>query len=545
MQRVAGLVACLLLTGCLEPAGSTSPRVTAPASTNAAPIRPPQPRLFLDAQPTCVDPAQFLPEPLRQFTGDEPLTITLESLPGLLRTRFGVSALVDRTRLQEFGAAFDVPHLLPAKLPLYLALQQVLDREELVWIWNAGVLTITTAEYANQELTTQQHNVARLLRKMHPTSLLAVVENCAGDEEYGPWMNVHGSGGTLILAGETLSVRQTQRVQTEVARLLKGLESPQPFLLLDLSEQDLQALSALKSEDVTVQFYETELQAAMQFLAQQAGVPIRLDELRLTEFGIGGDLTITIKLPSRPLGQVLELILQPHELAAIPLDGVLTVTTAEYANGHMEQAIFNLSDIVPEFVAGDQIISLLYDQTGNEEYGPWLNIHGTGGTLETPMAGMLVVRQTNRVLGEVRDLLDRLRQDIASRPLPSERDPQAFETRYYRLPLATARDLLRLLPHRIAAGAWNTPTQSATDADKGTAEIVEVGMFWRQYPNAGFDPAAHRQDADPFREFDAVLIVRQRIGIQKQLGTWLNQILFGNRQHDPTPRTVPNGRLPD
>ena len=49
----------------------------------------------------------------------------------------------------------------------------------------------------------------------------------------------------------------------------------------------------------------------------------------------------------------------------------------------------------------------------------------------------------------------------------------------------------------------------------------------------------------PYADFDAVLIVRHRIGVQRQVTAFLNQLLFDDPDGHPSHGPVPTTTLPE
>ena len=87
-----------------------------------------------------------------------------------------------------------------------------------------------------------------------------------------------------------------------------------------------------------------------------------------------------------------------------------TVTPTEYSNQLLTTVLYDVSDVAPDRVRTLRLITAIQSQTGDEEYGPWHDIHGTGGTMESPWDGVIVVRQTERTQLEIRDTAGRCPQ---------------------------------------------------------------------------------------------------------------------------------------
>ncbi|MCA9054845.1 MAG: hypothetical protein KDA75_13480, partial [Planctomycetaceae bacterium] len=486
--------AALLLTFAFWPVGARLPQSitvqaddavafvnSVKADNNQATTTP----LFADTEPSCVDPARFLPEPLTLNVGTAPVVASLEELPRILEEKFGVVAILDEVRIEEIGIGLDSECRLDGGVPLYLSLDRTLMRDELDWYWDRDVLHITSREHQNERLTARQYVVRDLLHEISEETLIEVVENSTGDEERAPWLNMNGTGGTLSLFGDILSVRQTRIGQAEVEALLTGLAESAPELWLGESRLHLQLREGLQALTVAADFEETELSEVIARLESESGLSFGIDETRLEENGVSLDEPVTLHIPARPLGQVLELLLTPLHLSAITQNGQVFVTSSEYAQSVLRTVLYDARDFAAESNLTTRLIDAIQNQTGDEDDGPWLDVHGTGGVISSPLRGVLVIRQTEQVHGEIRQLIADIRQSLATRPPTPPQKPERFETRFYRLPASMAEDLLKTIPRRISRGQWNDPIEDAGDPNKGTMEVVSVGSYWNGFPLFG------------------------------------------------------------
>ena len=608
--------AAVLLTFAFWPIEGTGPTpVFVQADDVAVDVAPqqsvaPQRDLFLDVTPQTVDRAAFVPEPLTKPNGEEGLLTTIAELPTLLRES-GVTVIIDEPRLNDESIQTDQRSwLLGSGEPLYLVLDRALAVDGLDWFWDRGVLHISTLDHCTNRLSTRQHVVRDLLQMMSGDELIDVIQASAGHEDLSPWLDHHGTGGTLVLVDDVLSVRQTRRGHLEVEALLAGLADPQAELWLGEPQTHVELRAALDDVELPLTLSDESLASAIARLQSETGLPFGIDTVGLDEMGTSaGETTVSLDVPARPLGQLLDLLLSPHDLASIVENGQILVTTTEYANEALRTVLYDVRDIAADVRGSIQLVDAIQTQTGNDAYGPWLDTDGIGGTIDTPMQGVLVVRQTERVHTEIQTLLRDVRAAAASRPPEVLRDPNEYETRFYRLPTAMAQDMIRTVPRRIARGEWNEPLEELIDPTKGTLEVVSAGAFWKEFPQQGgfgggglggggvgvggyggggfgggffqfapvetlpgADPAsgagrkrrkkkgeaadgdavispdtniAWIPSSDPLASFDSVLIVRHRVGVHTKLQSLLNRLLFGDAEGSLHHGTVPTGVLPE
>jgi general secretion pathway protein D len=96
------------------------------------------------------------------------------------------------------------------------------------------------------------------------------------------------------------------------------------------SRVEEQILAALE-KPIDVEFLDLALEDCLNFLHETANVPIWLDKQTLTDEGVALDQPITLKLKGARLESVLHLLLKPVQLAFLPEDDVMVITTATKA----------------------------------------------------------------------------------------------------------------------------------------------------------------------------------------------------------------------
>ncbi len=102
------------------------------------------------------------------------------------------------------------------------------------------------------------------------------------------------------------------------------------WLIHEWKRQRTQRILAALQAATRFEFIETPLKDAVDFLAAQHEIPIRIDEKSLREAGIKPDVPVT-KYCRRTLNSALQRMLDELDLTYVVRDGVLLLTTADEA----------------------------------------------------------------------------------------------------------------------------------------------------------------------------------------------------------------------
>ncbi len=163
---------------------------------------------------------------------------------------------------------------------------------------------------------------------------------------------------------------------------------------------------------ISCDLVDEPLNDVVTFLSLSAAIQIVIDTDVFQQEGIATDTPVTRKLSGLKLRSLLNLILTPLELAAIPGEEVLLVTTLQKAKERLLTRTYPVSDLCRVTGSGENafdfrgLMALLEEETS----GPWLNRGGEGGTMtEFYLTGSLSIRQSYRVHREILELLRNLR----------------------------------------------------------------------------------------------------------------------------------------
>lgn len=524
-SAIAGLVfLALILFGPSDPDGP-------PQQVAAQAPEPPQ------QNPSALpaDPAFATPEKLLQEIDVEFIDVPLVDAADFLSDKCKVTVFLDQTALADEGIANDSPITLTVKkTPLYLILNRMLKPLELSWYYQNELLYITTQTEADETLVAKYYPVERILEKGYSQKdLMRMVELMTT----GPWMNIDGTGGDMLFVGQLLTVKQTYQSHWEVANLLTALRKlDQPILRLEPKEHaKLREALAMRVE---VEFIDTPLRDAAEFLSNTAEVPVVLDQVALTDDGIAEDSPINLALKGHSLQTTLELMLRAFDAEAVLENGTLLITTKTAAEEKRSTVIYNLQDLSDSESGLKQLSEAILTVTE----GPWMEVDGTGGDIIAFPPHTLIVRQREIVHQEIVKLLENLRRPDGKIKLPPL--PPQIITQVYRMNADTAEDLLTTLPEFVAPGTWQDEKSKDTT---GTIRKVAAGQTFVKYPDTkGEKPAAPAQpkpedkpaekpsaDKEPDPQYivvpQAVLIIRHTKEVHREIDGFLQSFLpFGS-----------------
>ena len=394
----------------------------------------------------------------------------------------GTNIVVDEAALTEEGVAVDEgvtmkgPALEGARL-----LDRILKPLGLTWIFEDNVVKVTTIIAAEEKLYTVTYPVGDLLKygEEHLPDDLAAFQSmpleyvqfgdcgggiCGGvggigglaaasgpgewltdllqDMTPGPWQDYDGTGGSITLIKNSLSVRQTQKNHELVAKILSTVrdftqgELPSKASAIRPPHYPLKEDEAVKkalTRVVSMKARDVPLKDFLEHLGMKLEIPTHLYQEALTEEGVAIDEPLNFDLKNLPADSMLKIALEPLGLCHIVDDGRLFVTTIIEAEERLNTVIHDVRDLEEADYSGTALLDLLQ----SESSGPWEDIDGTGGTARLPLKGLLAVRQTHNVHIQVAAILADVRKQLAEADAPAGKkeppDPQAVSTKFYGL----------------------------------------------------------------------------------------------------------------
>jgi hypothetical protein len=210
--------------------------------------------------------------------------------------------------------------------------------------------------------------------------------------------------GTKVTRGDELRTELSREPSEEPAR------SPAPHFR-QLSPKDRQISQALIKE-TEVDFVETPLRDALDYLEQLHGIDAVINEKEIADEGASPEVRLSLELKGASLHSALSLMLEPHDLDYVVKNEVLMITAAAKAEEFRELRVYDLeqlSALIPELDFDDvDAVKRVESVIKNAVQGDWAPEDEGGGTISLTSAG-LVVRQNQRTHREIENLLEQLR----------------------------------------------------------------------------------------------------------------------------------------
>jgi hypothetical protein len=470
-------------------------------------------------EPKCIDPATIVPAKLAAKATCDFSDSSLREVVEWLQEKHGLVVLLDKSGLGEINvSAADriSDHLDDA--PIYLLLNR-LSLNGMAWYFEDDILHITSRDSAESHANTLTYNVGDLLDAGYKLDRLE--ELITGTVSPESWQSVGGEGVVSSL-GDVLFVRQNQRIHFEVNALLAALRrhARQTFVYDPI--QHLALREKLK-QNVSVNFVDVPLEAAVKELAEIAKVDVRLDLQAVRAAGVREREPITLKLADRKLETVLQAIMLNLKLTWILRDGILWITSPEQDSEANKIAVYDVRDLCRDGAESDALIEAL---TSQAEPDSWDSVGGPG-TIEAANPGTLVITHQERVQMRILELLETYRTALRSaRPRkPLTDDSKEVTTVYYRLHARVAEDLLVQLPKLVSSESWKSSTNP-----QAVGEIFLVSST-PDLSSAGATADAAADTKKPTASIvteRAVLIIRQTRSAHKAIEEVIRRVELGD-----------------
>jgi hypothetical protein len=165
-------------------------------------------------------------------------------------------------------------------------------------------------------------------------------------------------------------------------------------------------IAATFSQHTDVNFADTSLSDAMDFLRDYHQVNIVIDQSALQDVGIDPSTPISLELSGITLRSALRLMLEPLALTTSIESEVLIVTTREKAQRRVVTRVYLVSDLAESVDDLDALQEAIRTATD----GPW-NVDGEPGSMSiVPRSRSIVIRHNAAVHDDIVNLLTNLRE---------------------------------------------------------------------------------------------------------------------------------------
>ena len=267
-----------------------------------------------------------------------------------------------------------------------------------------------------------------------------------------------GKGNSsLVWLGDVLFVRHTHALQQQVQGLFDSLRNHgrRTFIYDPTEHEELR--NKLDSR-VSVDFQKVSLTSAIETLAEQTGTDIRFDPLAIKEFGNRLRSPVTLTLKDQKLQTILRALLREFSLSVILENGVISISTAAYAQEQYKTAVYFVKDLCQTQEETVALMNAISRQTQGEAI--WYNENQDeevkGGVIVFARVGTMVVRQWEKTHWQVSSLLENYRSALRQskqRARPGS-DPKEIITQYYKLHTVVAKDLEQWIPLLVEPESW-------------------------------------------------------------------------------------------
>ena len=512
------------------PQADSGPAVASQPPTDAAAdaaADAPSVKIEIANEPKSIDPATLMNPRLAAPTTVAFDGVSLKELYRWLQEDQKLSVSIDAAAMKEKGILSS--ELVTDRLanePLYLILDR-LKSLGIGWYEADGDLFLTTVEASSHTMKTESYNLGELLDAGYESDrIVEVISSATG----GTLIENGDEEGSVVLLGDVVFVRQTQRVQQEVRGVLAGLKQPaRRTLTLDPPQHALLREKLVGKISLTLE--EVPLSEAIAELAQVSGTDIRLNGAELKTAGVRDRSPVSINMVDQKLSLVLQSALSELHLTWLLQDGVIWIVQKATAESAERTAIFDVRDLCRDEVESDALKYALMEQTG----GVWQDNGDEHGVLVFARPGILVVRHTEQMLDKVLKLLENYRTALReSKPRKKAGpDPKEVLTYYYRLPTDMAKELQLHLSELVRPETWKA--DDAPDA-AGTIKIMKstpdlLDSFGRSVVSGNI--AAGQLPGNVLVVDNSVLIIRQMREVHEEINDLLNKLTRGERPDFP------------
>lgn len=465
-------------------------------------------------EPRAIDPATLVPEPLAVKKTAELQGATLSEVSKWLEEQCGVEVLIDKGAVASIGVLPTDPvgeNL--TNTPVYLFLDRM-RRVGLSWYYVNKVVHFTSIEEFEGRLTMVPYNVGDLLDSGYEMD--HVVEAITTTIDPDSWEEL-GGAGVLDTIGDVLFVRQNDDIHRKIRGLLQALRQHGRRTFIYDPPVHQQIREQLR-QPISIDFSEIALSEAVQLIAAESKIDIRLNATVLRALGIRERTPVTLSLSDTPAATVLDALLKDLQLTWTLRDGVLAITSEEEAATHMITAVFDVRDLSSDENESDALIDAIQSQTFDE----W-EISGGAGSMSPAKPGTLVIRHREKMLNDVLNLLEAYRTALkGSKPrVMKGQDPNEVITVYYRMQQDVARGMMSLLPKLVRAETWKT--NERPDAP-GTILFAPSDAEPTVAKNASGENVEGSEVLIPH----AILIITQTRGCQDEISAIIRRIERGD-----------------
>ena len=300
---------------------------------------------------------------------------------------------------------------------------------------------------------------------------------------------LHVVAAALLLAGVSLVVRADD--QSTASELGEAAEvSPQSIVdeaaayirsgqfglgeavVTDYAPRSVnrERIEAALEKSVHLEFIDTEFYQVVQFLAERYQIPIIPDEQAVSKAGDSFGIQVNLIIRDISLRNALELILEPWDLDYVFANDVLKITTRDRAERLVETRVYDLRRLSDEYTP-QEMANVIQRTIRPDEWTPRIVAEmsalgvieyrqipdasqpaadqsaaaaGTRRAAIEPLAGCLVITQSQRAHREIAAFLSQFERFVANDPERSDEETAAARPAETLQLKQAARQIIRL-----------------------------------------------------------------------------------------------------
>jgi hypothetical protein len=161
-----------------------------------------------------------------------------------------------------------------------------------------------------------------------------------------------------------------------------------------------------------LEFSDEPLDNVVNFLQDEYGIPIQIDEPAMEDAGLTRDEPVTVNVRNVTLRSALRLLLKTKQMTYVIRDEVMIITTPEEAESELIACVYDVRDLVGGSRDIREIKALADAIVSCVARDSWTVHKGGEAEIRTLRPGLLVISQTQAVHEQIAELLSAIRKTL-------------------------------------------------------------------------------------------------------------------------------------